>query len=307
MSLDLRTTTGFMHLFGDPTRVRLMALLEHEELTVAELVDVIGLAQSRVSTHLGRLRDAGLLRDRREGSSTYYRVRDDLPLGGRLWRALRSEVRDATLETDRRRADALVRGRGRGDGLAWPDAVAGQMERHYSRAFLGLVSFGSVLDLGSGDGAIAELLAPRARALTCVDRSPRVLEAARRRLRSVPGVRFVLADARALPFAPASFDEVLALNLLNHVPEPDGVLAQAARLLRPGGRLVVAAVGPHDHRDVTESYGHRDRGIDPEALSTELRTAGLRVDACGITSRERRRPHCEIVHAFATRPEQRTR
>jgi ArsR family transcriptional regulator len=309
---DLRTTTGLLQLFADPTRVRLMALLEHEELTVAELVEVVGLAQSRVSTHLGRLRDAGLLRDRRAGSSTYYRVRDDLPDAARLWRLLRTEVRDATLDADRRRAEALIRERsGRGEGTGWADSVAGQMERHYSpgrtwesyaRAFLGLVRFGDVLDLGSGDGAIAELLAPRARSLTCVDRSPRVLAAARDRLSTVEGVRFVLADAAALPFAPGSFDEVLALNVLNSVGERVRVLGQAAPLLRPGGRMVVAAVAPHGHAEVTAGYGHRDSGVDPASLRQELEAAGLRVDHCGITSRERRRPHFEVVHAFAIRP-----
>lgn len=307
--LDLRTSTNLMHLFGDPTRVRLMALLEHEELAVAEIVQVTGLTQSRVSTHLGKLREAGLLRDRREGASTFYRVRESLPVAGRLWQALRAEVQDATLEADRRRADALVRARA-GDA-AWPDTVAGQMERHYSpgrtweayaRAFVGLARLGDVLDVGSGDGAIAALLAPRARSVTCVDRSRRVLAAARRRLAGRAAAHFVRADAGRLPFPDRRFDQVLLLNVLNYAPDPAPLLAEAARVLRDGGGLVATALAPHDHAETTEPYGHRDRGLDPRALRAALEAAGLRVDTCEVTSRERRAPHFEVVHLFATRP-----
>src|SRR5256885_1019118 len=181
-----------LRLFGDPTRVRLAALLERDELTVAEITRVTDLPQSRVSTHLGKLREAGVLRDRRDGSSTYYSMNDGaMPLEvRRLWEVVATGLDEPLLGADRERCAELVRGRG-----DWPDTVAGQMERHYSpgrtweatsRALLGLVRLGDVLDAGSGDGALAALLAPRARSITCLDRSDKVLAAARRPPRPPP-------------------------------------------------------------------------------------------------------------------------
>src|SRR5512143_2697673 len=129
---SLAHTVDLLHVFGDPTRVRLVALLARHELTVAELTAVTGLAQSRVSTHLGRLREAGILRDRRQGASTVYALNDVAmpPEARTLWSLLEREVEDAVLGSDAVRAAALVRARD--EQAAWPDAVAGQMERHYS-------------------------------------------------------------------------------------------------------------------------------------------------------------------------------
>ena len=213
-ALSLERTANLFHLFGDPTRLRLVALLARHELTVAELMAVTELAQSRVSTHLGKLREAGVLRDRRNGASTVYALNEAaMPAEARkVWRLLEQEVADELLEADLRRCDALVRARER--RAAWPDAIAGQMERHYSpgrtweataRAFLGLVRLGDVLDAGSGDGTIAQLLAPRARSLTCLDRSEKMLSAARTRLAGTANVRFLLADLQAIPVPDARF------------------------------------------------------------------------------------------------------
>src|SRR5215831_6921317 len=168
-----------LHLFGDETRVRLISLLARHDLTVAELTAVTQLAQSRVSTHLGKLREAGVVRDRRNGTSTVYALNDgSMPADARrIWSLVESQVdEDAVLAADRSRADAVVSARERGG--RWPDAFAGEMERHYSpgrtweataHAFVGLARLGDVLDAGAGDGTIAQFLAPRARSITCVD------------------------------------------------------------------------------------------------------------------------------------------
>jgi ArsR family transcriptional regulator len=289
-----------------------VALLARHELTVAELTAIPGLAQSRVSTHLGKLREAGALRDRRQGASTMYSLNDgSMPAGPRrVWSLVEAEVDDAVLEGDRTRADALLRARERADG--WPDAIAGRMERHYSpgrtweaaaRAFVGLLRLGDVLDAGCGDGTIAELLAPRARSITGLDRSEKMLAAARQRLAGAPHVRFARGDLERLPAAPESFDHVLMLNVLTYAERPPRALAEAARVLRPGGDLVLVTLDAHRHAEVAAAYGHVQPGFRPAALRRLLTQAGFAVERCEVTSRERREPHFEVVTAFARRPE----
>jgi ArsR family transcriptional regulator len=309
--MDLAATEGTLSLLGDPTRVRLLSLLAETELTVAELCAVTGLAQSRVSTHLGRLRDGGVVCDRRAGSSTFYRLNAGaMPLEARaVWDVLRARVDDPLLEADRARGAEVVRAR---DGAGWPDAIAGQMERHYSpgrtweslaRAFLGLVSLGDVLDVGAGDGTVAELLAPRAKSITCIDRSEKLVAAASARLGSLKGARAVHGDMHELPFERASFDQVLMLNVLQYTKDHEGALAEAARVLRPGGVLVVTTLAHHRHHEITDAYGHVSRGLTAAALERALEAAGLDVDFCDVTSRERRKPHFRVMTAFARKPE----
>ena len=148
-SLDV--TTDLLQLFSEPARVRLTALCAEEELTVADLVAITELAQSRVSTHLGKLRGAGVLRDRRVGTSTFYALADgSMPEDvRRVWSLVSAATRDPVLEADRARLDAFRAARAK--EVAWPDALAGRMERHYSpgrtwqataRAFVGLMRLG---------------------------------------------------------------------------------------------------------------------------------------------------------------------
>ncbi len=304
----LAATTDLLHVFGDPTRVRLLALLARHELTVAELTQILEVAQSRVSTHLGRLREAGLLRDRRNGASTVYALNDAaMPEGARaLWSLLERQVDDAVLASDGQRCEALLRAHDESAG--WPDAVAGQMDRHYSpgrtweataRAFLGLVRLGDVLDGGSGDGAVAQLLAPRVRSITCLDRSPRVLAAARSRLARVPNVRYLQGELEAIPARDEGFDHVLLLNVLTSARQPGRVVWEAARVLRPSGGLTLITLDEHQHGAVTARYGHLHAGFKPAAVKRLLTQAGLVVDSCAITSRERRQPHFHVVTACA--------
>jgi len=308
---SLDATLDLLHLFGDPTRVRLMALLARHPLTVAELTNVTELAQSRVSTHLGKLREAGVLRDQRNGTSTLYSLNDAaMPeKARRVWSLLEGELDDGLLASDRARCEALIRARQR--HAPWADAVAGQMERHYSpgrtweataRAFLGLTALGDVLDAGSGDGTIAQLLAPRARSVTCLDLSARVLSAARERLAGQAHVRFVLGDLHAIPAPDASFDHVLLFNVLAHATTPARVLAETARVLRPGGTVVVVTLASHDHPDVTAPFGHVHAGFAPAVLRRLCTRAGLTVEHCDVTSRERREPHFSVLTAFARKP-----
>src|SRR5262249_37849305 len=154
--------------------------LERHELTVAELTAITQVPQSSLSAHLGKLRDAGLLRDRKAGTSCFYSLKDGaMPQGARdVWSFVRDKTKDPVLEADRARCKGVLEARAKDQ--AWPDAIAGEMDRHYSpgrtweslaRGLVGLFDLGEVLDVGSGDGAVAQLLAPQAKKITCVDKS----------------------------------------------------------------------------------------------------------------------------------------
>lgn len=308
---DLSATTELLRLLSDPTRVRLLSLLGREELTVAEITDVTQLAQSRVSTHLGKLREAGLVRDRRDGASSFYTLSHGaMPEEARrIWSLIEATTNDPLIEQDRERAREVVRARA--GGASWADSVAGRMERHYSpgrtweaslRGLLGLLSLGDVLDVASGDGALAELVAPRCRSITCLDVSETVIEAARQRLGRLGNVRFARGDMHELPFEAASFDQVMLMNCLTFARSPSRVLAEAARVLRPGGALAGVTLKTHRHEIAAVAYSHVRFGFDPCELRAMLEAAGFVVDACDVTSREKRPPHFEIISIHARRP-----
>ncbi|HEY6942556.1 metalloregulator ArsR/SmtB family transcription factor [Dokdonella sp.] len=308
--MDLAATSALLRLLSDPTRVRLLALLQREELTVAELSAVLRLAQPRVSTHLAKLKEADLVRDRRAGVSSYYRYNGELDAReGALLRALEDGVDDALLRDDERRLPGVLAKRARAEG--WADSVAGDMERHYSpgrtwetlaRGMTQLVETGDVLDVASGDGVLAELLAPRARSIVCVDASPRVVEAARQRLKGYANVEVKTGDMHALDVPAGRFDLVLLMHALTYSERPVQVVAEAARVLRKGGRMLAATLGRHAHRTAVEPFEHRNLGFTAEELVGFARAAGLEVVACERLTRERRPPHFEVMSLLARKP-----
>ena len=303
----LSASTDLLRLMGDPNRVRLLALLEREEMTVAELTQVTRLAQSRVSTHLGKLRKAGLVTDRRSGSSAYYRLnRTRMPDdAAEIWSLILAGTSDPLLEQDAKRAREVLRARGQ---ASWADSVAGRMERHYSpgrtwqsllRGFLGLMRLGDVLDVASGDCAVAELIAGRAKRVACLDISATVLRAGRRRLDGLDRVSFHRGDMQALPFQKERFDQVLLLNCLTYAEDPKRVVEEAARVLKPDGALVAVTLASHGHEERVASYGHIRMCFAPTDLRAMFLAAGLAVDLCAVTSRERSSPHFEVISAHA--------
>ncbi|MEE9381927.1 MAG: metalloregulator ArsR/SmtB family transcription factor [Nannocystaceae bacterium] len=308
---DLQGTVALLGALGDPSRIRLLALAQAEELSVAELTQITELPQSRVSTHLARLHTAGLLCRRRVGPSTLYTVNDvAMPAAAlQLWASMRRHMKDDVLRSDLDRCRALVASRDQ--AASWPDVVAGEMERHYSpgrtweattRALVGLLRLGDVLDVGSGDGAAARLLAPRCTTLTCLDHSEHVLRAARHRLDTFANVRLARGDMHQLPFADASFDQLLLFHVLTYADDPARALAEAHRVLRPDGDLVLATLRAHSHLDIASMYSHINEGFSCEGLESELVGAGFEVTLCDVTSRERRKPHFEVITAFARKP-----
>ncbi len=185
------------------------------------------------------------------------------------------------------------------------------MERHYSpgrtwqslaSGLAALLDLGDVLDVGSGDGAAAAYVAPRCASLTCVDASPRMVEAARARLARHAHARALVADAHELPFPYASFDVVVVFHTLTYAERPGRVVAECARVLRPGGKLVALSLDRHDHAAITTPYGERHPGFSPQKLEGFLARAGLEVRSSEVACREPKRPHFEVVLAIGVRP-----
>lgn len=309
--MDLEGWSARLKVFADATRVRLLALLESEELTVAELSAITQLAQPRVSTHLAKLKEAGLVRDRRAGVSAYYRF-DDAAVDSALrtlWQSIRAGSDDPLLRQDAERVPAVLAMRAADQN--WADSVAGDMERHYSpgrtwealaRTALPLLWPGDVLDIASGDGVLAELLSPHADRYVCIDSSQRVVAAASERLRRFDNVEVREGDMHALPFPDASFDLVVLMHALTYAARPAQAVAEAARVLRPGGRLLLSSLARHEHRSVVQSYGHVNLGFTQKELRKFAQKAGLTIANCETVTRERRPPHFEVISLTGVKP-----
>jgi ArsR family transcriptional regulator len=297
-----------LNLLGDESRLRLCALLRGRELCVTDLVHVTGISQSRVSTHLGRLREAGFVLDRRQGAQSFYALAEEaLPQTARAVLDEAALAGDPTLEGDQGRLLELEAERRGGR----PPSVVDEMERYYSpgrtwqslaSGLAALLRLGDVLDVGSGDGAAASALAPYCRSLTCIDTSARMIEAAQERLAKLAHVRAQVADVHELPFAASSFDSVLVFHTLTYAEHPARALGECARVLRGGGRLVLLCLDQHKQHEVTARYGERHAGFSPLALRELLSTAGLDVVACEVACREAKKPHLQVLLAIADKP-----
>lgn len=309
--MDLQAASQHLRLLSDPTRVRLLLLLDREELSVAELAGIMQLAQPRVSTHLSRLKEAELVTDRRDGVFVYYRIASN---GSNkaldaLWQLLRKNTRDPLVQQDLERVQQVLSKR-RGEGT-WADSVAGDMERHYSpgrtweataRGLVHLLEPGDVLDIASGDGVLAELLAPRAHRVVCLDVSKRVAEAGRKRLAGFSNVSFEVGDMHALPVDNASFDTVLLMHALTYTNKPEQVFREAARALRTGGKLLAVTLAQHRHEKAVQPFNHVNLGFSPEQLETFVKQAGLELQACTVSAIEKRTPNFSVLALSATKP-----
>jgi len=305
--VELSRCVETLSLLGDENRLRLCALLRDRELCVSDLVQVTGISQSRVSTHLGRLREAGIVRDRRQGAQSFYTLA--YAMQSESVQAVLDEVTassDATLDGDRKRLAELEAERRGAAG-----ALVDDLERYYSpgrswrsltAGIAALLGLGDVLDVGSGDGAAAAVIAPYCRSLTCVDINARLIDAARDRLARFEHVRVDVADAQALPFEAGTFDTVLMFHTLTYTQAPLRALAECSRVLRPGGKLCVLCLDEHQQPEVTAPYGELHQGFSTASVSRLLEQAGLRVLSAEVACREVKKPRLDVVLAVANKP-----
>jgi SAM-dependent methyltransferase len=303
--MNLTRYVDTLNLLGDESRLRLCALLSERELCVTDLVRVTGISQPRVSTHLGRLREAWFVRDRRKGPQSFYTLDTvELPASAKALLDEAAHSDDPTLDGDRARLQELESERR--NGLA--EYVPDELERFYSPGrswqslavgIAAMLRLGDVLDVGSGDGAAASSIAPYCRSLTCVDASQRMIDETRERLATFPRSTARVADVHELPFDAASFDTILVFHTLTYAARPARALAECARVLRPGGRLVLLCLDRHRQQEVTAKYGERHPGFSPRTVRRLLGAAGLEVVTADVACRESKKPHLQVVLAIA--------
>ena len=272
---------------SDATRSRMLLILERHELTVSELCAVLQLPQSTVSRHLKTLADASWVASRRDGTSRYYTLALDERDAHtrRLWSLLREQIATtAGADQDARRLKGVL-GRRQIKSEEFFASAAGQWDR-LRRELFGAASALHALpalidsrwtigDLGCGTGETSAALAPFVARTVAVDRSGEMLQAARRRLRDIPNVEVRRGELESLPIADGELDAAVMMLVLHHVPDPAAALQEAARALKPRGKLVLSDMLPHDHEEYKQQMGHVWLGFGDDQLRRLLGTAGF--------------------------------
>jgi ArsR family transcriptional regulator len=284
--MDMNLAASLYRLLGEEARLRLLRVLAQERLNVTELTAVLGIAQSGVSRHLGLLRDAGLLVESPAGGFTYYALgapASEGPLAG-LWATLRDQFAAAAATPQGRADDArlqevrrLRRENFDVHGTDTGQLVPGRSWAAWARALGHLLPPLDLADLGCGEGYLTIEAARWARRVTAVDRSAAVLRQAKAlaRRQGLGNITWKRGELERLPLADASVDVALLSQALHHAADPALALAEAARILRPGGRLLVLDLRPHDQTWTKERLGDRWLGFSDDALAALLGGAGL--------------------------------
>jgi ArsR family transcriptional regulator len=305
---------AWMGTLADPTRLRILRVLEREELSVLELCEVLKLPQSTVSRHLKTLADQGWASCRREGTQAFYRAAPHAAPGAqRLWRLARAETDGwPAVEQDALRLEARLEAR-RSAAQRFFAGAAGEWDRvraeAYGREFevavlRSLVPPGwTIADLGCGTGAFTAELARSGAHVVGVDQSAAMLKVARRATRALPNVELHQGSLEALPLPDGSCDAALLLLVLSYVAAVEPVLREAHRVLAPGGRLVVVDAYPHADEPFRRRLGQARPGIDPRALVETLDALGLeRAGADGPVAARSPRSGPDLFLAQGIRP-----
>ena len=275
-----------MAALGDPIRCRILLLLERQELSVSELCSTLQLPQSTVSRHLKILSTDGWVEARKDGTSRYYSARQPGPAAARsLWSLISQELTDSTVvEEDARRVEGVLARRSSGSRAFFSSASDRWSEMRHElfgqrfdlQALLALLSPDLVIgDLGAGTGHVVLSLAPHVRRVIAIDDSPGMLEAASLHLAGVSNVELRHGRLEALPMDDGTLDVALLILVLHHLPEPQRVFAEVARVLKPGGRFLVVDMLPHEREEYRREMGHVWLGFDEAQVADWFGRAGF--------------------------------
>jgi ubiquinone/menaquinone biosynthesis C-methylase UbiE/DNA-binding HxlR family transcriptional regulator len=300
-----------LKVVADPNRLRILLLLKGEELSVAELQEILAMGQSTISTHLSQLKQAGLVEDRRTGKSSLYR-----PTAA--WGSPLDEIlADAEKEIPEFISDQATMRRvlkKRQDKMrAFFDSVAGRLGKDYvpgqswksmAEAMLRLMPSLTVADLGAGDGSFALLLSQRAVRVIAVDSSARMIEVGREQAarHGVKNVEYRLGDMEEVPIGAGEVDLVFFSQSLHHALHPERALAEAARILAPGGRIVILDLVKHRFEEAREMYADEWLGFSEAELETMLQSAGFVKIETSIVDKSAEAPQFQTLLAVAAKP-----
>ncbi len=273
---------------SDRSRVRIMRVLEQEELSVGELSRVVGMPQSTVSRHLKPLHELHLISKRSEGTTSLYRFDVNDPAASGLWSVTNEQLGEAEdFDDDAARLRKVLLER-RGDSRSFFGRIGGEWQSirrdlfgfgFSEDALLGLLdSRWVVADLGCGTGDASERLAPVVKRVIAVDREASMISAARRRLEGFENVDFLEADLHDLPIETGTVDVSVLMLVLHHQDDPKGIIAEAARTLVEGGRILIVDMVAHDRTEFAQEMGHAHLGFDVDVLSGWAVECGLVID-----------------------------
>lgn len=308
----MSNTLRSLRALADPTRLRIVSLLEREELSVAELQEVTKLAQSRISTHLGLLSESALVIVRRDGKRSFYRLNPEANLiaGDIIHLAIRGAREMPEFDEDQLNLKRVITLRS-DQATAYFNRVAGRFDRSYGpgrswQAFghllLRILPPLVVADLGSGEGLLAELLARRSQKVIAVDNSEKMVAYGTRRAREngIHNLEFRLGDLESPPIESASVDIVILSQALHHAEKPDQAVLAAARILKPGGTIAILDLARHSFEQARQLYGDRWLGFSEAELHRWLEKSGFSGIEISQVAREELPPHFETLLVTAT-------
>lgn len=305
----MASTLKSLKLLADPTRLRILMLLSHDSLSVAELQEILNMGQSRISTQLSQMKAGGLLTDERSGKNNIYSciAGEDLM---KVARVAASELPE--ISTDQSALRHLLNKR-RDKSRAYFDELAGRFGKDYvpgrswkalAEAFIKILNYDTVADLGAGEGTLSQLLAQRAKKVIAVDLSPKMVEfgQALAREHGLDHLEFRVGDIETPPIDPETVDLAVLSQALHHAEHPQVAVDSAFRILRPGGRLIVLDLLQHTFEEARELYADRWLGFSESELAAMLEKSGFRGIETLVADKEPSPPHFRTLLGIAVRP-----
>lgn len=298
-----------LKLLSDPTRLRILILLENEQLSVAELQEILGMGQSRISTQLSQLKTEELVSDERSGKNNIYTCTAGPDLMD-VARVAAAEVPEVA--ADQASLRHLLRKR-KDRSRAYFDELAGRFGKDYvpgrswkalAEALIKVLNYNVVADLGAGEGTLAQLLAQRAEKVIAVDLSPKMVEFGQdlARANGLSNLEYRLGDIEQPPIADASLDLAVLSQALHHAEHPQRALDSAFRILRPGGRLIVLDLLQHHFDEARELYADRWLGFSESDLALMLEKSGFSGIETVVADRETAEPRFQTLLGIGVKP-----